>query len=275
MPELPEVEVIRRGLVRELAGKRFTAVKVGTLSLRRQSTREDLKTWTVGRRIQSLSRRGKYLLFHLEGGAILLVHLGMTGRLLISPASRKPQAHVHVTFRLENRLALHFQDVRRFGQILVYAPGQTPEPLALLGMEPLARSVTPRLLHTLTRGKRGPLKNFLIDGRVLAGIGNIYACEIMHAARLSPVMPVGCLSPSDCERLLRETRRILRQAIRRGGTTVSDFLNSRGETGLFRLDLQAYGREGAPCPGCGQPIARLTQAGRSTFFCPSCQRLRG
>jgi formamidopyrimidine-DNA glycosylase len=272
MPELPEVEVIRRGLAPRLTGRRFLAVTASGKALRRQSPLADLRAWVAGKRLLRLRRRGKYLLFLLEGGATLLIHLGMTGRLLLGPrAALTALPHVHLRFVLENGLELIFQDVRRFGQALVFPPGARLWPLEQVGREPLSAAVTPAWLAAQAKGRTRPLKNFLLDGRVLAGIGNIYACEILFAAGLHPETPAGRLSLSEWQRILRETRRILQRAIRRGGTTVNDYLNSRGETGLFQLDLMVYGRVGEPCRACGAPIRRLVLAGRSTFFCPVCQ----
>jgi formamidopyrimidine-DNA glycosylase len=270
MPELPEVEVIRRGLAPRLVGRRFLTVTVGDKRLRQASSPETLARWLPGRRLERLSRRGKYLVFALEGGVTLLIHLGMTGRLLMGvPRSHGP--HVHVFFTLEDGITLAFQDVRRFGQVLVFGPGEPLAPLEQVGREPFSRRVTPEWLADRARGRSQPLKNFLLDGRILAGIGNIYACEIMFAAGLHPATPAGALSLTDWARVLKETRRKLTRAIRQGGTTVNDFLNSHGETGLFQVELMVYGREGEPCKQCGKTIKRLVQAGRSTFFCPRCQ----
>lgn len=274
MPELPEVEVIRRGLAPYLRGRRILAVTVGEKRLRRESPAGELEEWLTGRNILNLERRGKYLIFRLEGGATLLIHLGMTGRLLLIPAPSPPMPHAHLTFHLAGGQDLVFQDVRRFGQALVFTPGVEPAPLAQVGREPFSRQVTPAWLAQETRGRSRSLKNFLMDGRVLAGIGNIYASEILFAARLHPAMPVGRLSLADWTRVLKETRRILKAAIAKGGTTVSDYLNSRGETGLFQLELLVYGREGEPCGRCGRPVARMAQGGRSTFFCTGCQKER-
>jgi formamidopyrimidine-DNA glycosylase len=273
MPELPEVEVIRRGLAPLLVGQRFLAVEASAKRLRQQSSIGELRRWVVGGRLEHLRRRGKYLLFDLEGGATLLIHLGMTGRLLAGPAPSPPLPHVHLRFRMEGGLDLLFQDVRRFGQVLVFPPGVEPAPLANVGMEPFARKVTPAWLLSQAQGRSRPIKNLLLDARVLAGIGNIYACEILFAVGLHPATPAGRLTLKDWERILTETRRILRHAIRKGGTTVSNYLNSRGETGLFQLELLVYGRVGEPCSRCGAPIERLVQAGRSSFFCPVCQKL--
>jgi formamidopyrimidine-DNA glycosylase len=275
MPELPEVEVIRQGLAPRLVGRRFLRVSAGEKSLRRQSSLKELQKWLVGRQLLDLTRRGKYLVFALEGGATLLVHLGMTGRLLLGSEAKPlpPLDHIHLVFQLSDGLELIYQDVRRFGQILVFPPGTAPAPLENVGREPFSREVTPQWLADQAQGRSRPIKNFLLDGRILAGIGNIYACEILFAARLHPATPVARLSIKDWGLVLKETRRILQEAIRQGGTTVSDYLNSQGEAGLFQVQLQVYGKAGEPCRRCGAPINRLVQAGRSSFFCPACQKL--
>lgn len=270
MPELPEVEVIRQELRQKLPGRRLIQVQLGEKPLRQSSPPEDLSRWLPGRRLQDLERQGKYLIFRFAGGVTLLIHLGMTGRLLLGapPSSR---SHLHAVFTWEGDLTLFFQDVRRFGQILVFPPGDSPAPLKNLGREPFSRQTTPRWLLKQARGRSRPIKNFLLDGRILAGLGNIYTCEALWAAGLHPATPAGRLTLTDWERLLREIRQVLRRAISRGGTTVSDYLNSCGQTGLFQLELAVYGRAGEPCKRCGQAIARLRQAGRSSFFCPRCQ----
>ncbi len=273
MTELPEVEVIRRGLAPRLVGQRFLAVTVSGKPLRQQSPLSELQAWLPGRQLIRLRRRGKYLLFVLEGGVTLLIHLGMTGRLLMGPhPDLTTLPHVHLKFTLENGLEVVFQDVRRFGQVLVFPPGKHVRPLDQVGREPFSRTVTPAWLAAQAEARTRPLKNFLLDGRVLAGIGNIYACEIMFAAGLHPEMPAGRLSLKEWEKVLKETRRILNKAIRRGGTTVINYLDSFGSTGLFQLDLMVYGRGGEPCRCCGAAIQRLVQAGRSTFYCPVCQK---
>ncbi len=275
MPELPEVEVVRLGLAPRLVGRRIIRIAAGEKSLRRQSPLPELLKWLQGRRLADLSRRGKYLVFALEGGVTLLVHLGMTGHLLLGSESKPlPELkHVHLVFHLDNGLELVYQDVRRFGQVLVFPPGATPAPLQEVGREPFSPEVTANWLADQARGRSRPIKNFLLDSHLLAGIGNIYACEILFAARLHPATPAGSLALTDWRRVLKETRRILTEAIGQGGTTVSSYLNSQGEAGLFQVQLLVYGKEGEPCRRCGTPIKRLVQAGRSTFFCPKCQKL--
>jgi formamidopyrimidine-DNA glycosylase len=272
MPELPEVEVVRLGLAERLVGRRFLQVTAGEKSLRRQSSLKQLRHWLVGRRLENISRRGKYLIFALEGGATLLAHLGMTGHLLLGHQASVLD-HVHLIFQLEGGVNLIYQDVRRFGQVLVFPPGTPPPPLAEVGREPFSRGVTPKWLADQGAGRSRPVKNFLLDGRVMAGIGNIYACEILFAAGVHPASPAGLLTTGDWGRILRQTRRILKAAIRQGGTTVANYLNSQGEAGLFQVQLKVYGREAKPCSRCGALITRLVQAGRSSFYCPGCQKL--
>jgi len=274
MPELPEVEVVRLGLAPRLVERRFVGVTVGGKSLRRQSPLRELEHWLLGRKLTDLSRRGKYLVFALEGGVTLLVHLGMTGHLLLGSESKPlPQMdHIHLVFHLDNGLELIYQDIRRFGQVLVFPPGTPPSPLQEVGREPFSRDVTARWLADQARGRSRPIKNFLLDSRILAGLGNIYACEILFAAGLHPATPAGRLTLKDWGRILKDTRRILKEAIRQGGTTVSNYLNSHGEAGLFQVRLLVYRKEGEPCRRCGAPIARLVQSGRSSFFCPECQK---
>jgi formamidopyrimidine-DNA glycosylase len=272
MPELPEVEVIRRGLVPRLVGRRFLGVTVGEKRLRQQSPPQELRRWLSGRLLTKLRRRGKYLVFDLEGGVTLLIHLGMTGRLLVAEPPCPALPHIHLKFQMEGGLELLYQDVRRFGQVLVFPPGVAPGPLAAVGVEPFSRKLTAAWLFDQARGRSRPLKNFLLDARLVAGIGNIYACEILFAAGLHPATPVNRLTLADWDRVLTETRRILKHSIAKGGTTVSDYLNSRGETGWFQLELLVYGRSSEPCARCGTPISRMVQAGRSSFYCPKCQK---
>jgi formamidopyrimidine-DNA glycosylase len=274
MPELPEVEVIRRGLAPLLVGRRFIAVTAGAKRLRQQSPLSQLRRWLPGRLIEKIRRRGKYLRFDLEGGVTLLIHLGMTGRLFTASPPCPALNHVHLKFKVEGGLELLYQDVRRFGQVLVFPPGVPLVPLAAVGVEPFSRKLTPDWLLTVAQGRSRPLKNFLLDARLVAGIGNIYACEILFATGLHPATEVRRLTLSDWDRVLAATRRILKHAISKGGTTVSDYLNNRGETGLFQLELRVYGRAGEPCCRCGAPLNRLVQAGRSSFFCPQCQKIK-
>jgi formamidopyrimidine-DNA glycosylase len=166
---------------------------------------------------------------------------------------------------------LVYQDVRRFGQVLVYPPGVKPPALEQVGLEPWSRRLTPAWLAQKTAKLKRPIKNFLLDGRIIAGIGNIYASEALFEIRLHPQTPVGQISPETWAALIKAIRRILKRAIQAGGTTIANFQDCEGQSGLFAVQLKVYGRAGEPCPVCGTPIERLVMAGRSTFFCPRCQ----
>jgi formamidopyrimidine-DNA glycosylase len=270
LPELPEVEVIRRGLAAKLVGETIVQVVRGDKRLRRQSDPAALEA-VVGQMVTGLARRGKYLLIHLEQGQTLVVHLGMTGRLFFQTDTCPALPHVHLVFSLKSGHKLVYQDVRRFGQILLYPPRVAPEVLEQVGLEPWSRRLTPAWLHQKTARLKRPIKNFLLDGRIIAGIGNIYASEALFETRLHPQTQVGEISLETWAQLIRAIRRILSRAIAAGGTTISHFADCEGQSGLFAVQLKVYGRAGEPCPVCGTAIERLVMAGRSTFFCPCCQ----
>ncbi len=270
MPELPEVEVIRRGLAKKLIGQTFREVCRNDQRLRRQSEAPAL-AGLVGRTVSRLTRRGKYLLIHLDDGQTFLVHLGMTGRLFLLPAACPLPSHVHLLLECQSGQRLIYQDVRRFGQLILYPAGVTPAELRQVGLEPWSRRLTPEWLAQKSAGRTRPIKNFLLDGRFIAGIGNIYASEILFAVGLHPQKPVGQISLMEWAAVLQACRRILARAIRAGGTTIANFADCEGQAGLFALQLQVYGRAGEPCPVCGTSIERLVLAGRSTFWCPRCQ----
>lgn len=270
MPELPEVEVIRRGLAKKLIGQTFTGIKRNDKRLRRQSEAAVLAD-LIGRTVRRLTRRGKYLLIHLDNCQTLLVHLGMTGRLYFLPGTCPLPSHSHLLLECHSGQRLVYQDVRRFGQIVLYPAGVTPSELQQVGLEPWSRRLTPAWLAQKSARLTRPIKNFLLDGRIIAGIGNIYASEILFAVGLHPQKPVGQLNLAEWGRVLQACRRILSRAIRAGGTTIANFTDCEGQAGLFAVQLQVYGRAAEPCPVCGTAIQRLVMAGRSTFFCPTCQ----
>lgn len=270
MPELPEVEVIRRRLAPKIQGARIQEVWAGDKKLRRQLTPAECGQLR-GRIITAVTRRGKYLFLHFEDQSRLLIHLGMTGRLLLQGDSCQTLPHVHFRLQLADGRALIFQDIRRFGQLIFYPAGVEPEILQHLGPEPFDPNLTPELLAAQAAGHRRPIKNFLLDSRYLAGLGNIYACETLFATGLNPRTPATALSVADWARLLQETRRILTEAIAAGGTTVANYVDCEGQTGWFAVQLKVYGRAGEPCGRCGAAIIREVMAGRSTFYCPVCQ----
>jgi formamidopyrimidine-DNA glycosylase len=274
MPELPEVETIRRGLSRKLVGQRIVSVEVRERRLRRPIDPKALEEGLSGRRIEALSRRAKYLILHLEGGKLLLMHLGMSGRILLRPAFSPFEPHVHVVFGLQNGLELWFQDARRFGLLDVLNASHLAEDQRFsgLGVEPLSRACTGRYFYDRSRGLRKPVKNFLMDARQVAGVGNIYANEALFLAGIRPPRPAGSLSLRSWEKLAASLRQVLRDAIRQGGTTLRDFRDADGESGYFQVFLRVYDRAGEACRSCGRIVRRVVLAGRSSFYCPRCQR---
>ena len=274
MPELPEVEVIKRGLVLHLPGRKVLEIVTGNRKLRQPMPRKNLQEFIQGARIKSVDRRAKFLLLTMHNGAVLIIHLGMTGRLGIFPADSPRAKHDHLRLQLNNGMQLRFNDIRRFGLIEVIPPGKglANTMLSNIGPEPFGQEFNPRYLRQLAADKNRPIKNFLMDSRVVAGIGNIYACEILFHAGLNPAKKISTLSINEWENIVAGTHHVLTKAIDSGGTTISDFVNASGKSGYFQLELRTYGRQGKPCKNCSTPIARKTMAGRSTFFCPECQK---
>lgn len=274
MPELPEVETVRRTVLPRVKGLRIDTAKVRETRLRAAVNKKRLASFTEGRRIVDVRRRAKYLLFDLEGGGVLLVHLGMTGRLRFVKSGEPAAKHDHVLFALSNGLEMRFNDARRFGMVEAFARSDEARHKSLvhLGLEPLSDELTPRRFAELAKGSTKPIKNFLMDGTKVVGIGNIYACEALHLARIHPLKAAGKLDKKKWEILTREVRATLEGAIGKGGTTLRDFVDAEGVTGSYATRLVCYGREGEACD-CGRGrIQRIVTAGRSTFFCRSCQR---
>jgi formamidopyrimidine-DNA glycosylase len=271
MPELPEVETIARALGARLAGRRITALEQRRPDLRFPLPPQ-LDSRLIGRRVLGVSRRAKYILAGLDDGQTLLLHLGMSGRLLFDgpPAG----AHEHLTFGFDDGTRLRFVDPRRFGMLdLTATAGLEHHPrLAGLGLEPLDPGFTGEALGAVLAGRRSPLKSALMDQRLVVGVGNIYACESLHRARLSPRRTAGFLRPVQAERLAAAIRTVLNEAIAAGGSSLRDYVQTDGELGFFQDRFTVYGRAGLPCPVCGQPVQRLVQANRTTFWCRRCQR---
>lgn len=270
MPELPEVETTRRGLAPHLLGRTVVGLEVRQPRLRWPLPAE-LRETLPGQRILDVERRAKYLLVHTEPGSALL-HLGMSGSLRVLPASTPAGAHDHVDWRLDSGHVLRFTDPRRFGSQLWQPRGQTHPLLAGLGPEPLSDAFDGDLLWARSRGRKAAVKLLLMDQAVVVGVGNIYASEALFAAGIHPKRPAGSISRERYARLADEVKRILAYAIRRGGTTLRDFISPDGLPGYFEQELFAYGREGEPCRVCGTPIRAIVLGQRSTFFCPRCQR---
>lgn len=274
MPELPEVEVLRRSLEPRIRGKRVEAVRVWSRALREPVNGPSLRRRLVGRRVLEADRRAKYLLLHAEGDSTLVVHLGMSGRLTLVEADEARQAHEHVGIYLDSGERLRFRDPRRFGLVLALPTGSLnlDRHFRHLGIEPLEPVFSGQALAERAKGRRGPVKSFLMDARIAVGVGNIYASEALFDAGIHPRRSVGRMSTATWRRLADSVKRTLEQAIDQGGTTLNDFTDSGGREGYFQVSLAVYDRSGQACPRCGAVIRQIVQSGRSTYYCPRCQR---
>jgi formamidopyrimidine-DNA glycosylase len=297
MPELPEVETIRRQLEPVVVGRRIGSAEVLDERWTRPLPPRDVERALRGRVIEAVERRGKYLLLRLDGGRALAMHLRMTGNLLLrlprpdgdqavadlmktdsdgAPRlheSRPEPRHLRARLLLEDGSELLFVDARRFGHAVVLEGAELHEYFATrLGVEPLSEELTAAEIARLAAGRRAPLKSFLLNQLGIAGIGNIYADEALHRAELHPLSPAGSLKPEDCERLRLGIVEALETGLSAGGASVDDYRDARGGRGTMQDEFLVHTREGKPCPRCGAEIRRIVVAGRSTYFCPSCQR---
>ncbi|MBI2877189.1 MAG: bifunctional DNA-formamidopyrimidine glycosylase/DNA-(apurinic or apyrimidinic site) lyase [Candidatus Tectomicrobia bacterium] len=270
MPELPEVETIVRGLQGGLIGQSIREVIVPRPEMVGDASA--FVSQLRGRSIQEVQRRGKFILLRLEGLSFL-VHLGMTGRLLLDPEGGSIDRHTHLILLLEGGGQLCYHDPRRFGRLHLIETQQEGSLLCLqrLGPEPLEPDFTPQVLAQRVAASGRAIKELLLDQHQIAGIGNIYASEILHQARLHPLWRARALRPAQVRKLHRAIQEVLSRAIAHRGTTISDYLDASGDRGGFQALLQVYGREGDPCHRCRARIQRIVQGQRSTFFCPRCQ----
>jgi formamidopyrimidine-DNA glycosylase len=274
MPELPEVETVRRLIAPQSVGhtikdvvlRDFAAVLEGPDGV-------DPRGTLIGATITGVERRGKYLLVSLDSGLWVVVHLRMTGRLLLRPTGSPPVRFEHIAIMLDDGYDLRFGDQRKFGRVRVSLPNEVAALSRRLGPEPFDRRLTGRALHVALARRPGKIKQVLLDQALLAGLGNIYVDEALHRARIHPEQPARTLTLGDATRLLGAIRHVLRVGLQNKGTTFSTFENPYGEAGSNAAALQVYGkgRSGAPCPRCGTPLKRLTVGGRGTSFCPRCQ----
>ena len=275
MPDLPEVEVSRLGLLPHVHGQRIVSAEFRVPKLRHELPAA-LAGRLAGVRIDALSRRGKYLLFDCEsgnGGGWLILHLGMSGSLRLVLPGTPPQKHDHIDLVFAQTV-LRFRDPRRFGALL-WHDGRAVENhplLAVLGIEPLSAQFTGDWLFSATRERSTPIKPFLMDSHRIVGIGNIYASESLFLAGVSPLRAAGSLSRQRCQRLAEAIRHTLQKSIASGGSSVRDYVHSDGGAGSFQLHCAVYDRAGDACPHCQRPIRKARQAGRSSFYCPHCQR---
>lgn len=282
MPELPEVETIRRGLLPVLEG-----AVIAKLTLRRAGLRwpfpTDMAKIVSGARVTLLRRRAKYILADLDNRHTLLFHMGMSGRILIEGASpdarvfdhTTPAKHDHALFDMQNGARITFNDARRFGMLDLFATeAEAAQPLlAKLGPEPLGNDLNAAWLADRFAGRKSSIKTALLDQRIIAGLGNIYVSEALWRARIHPATPTGALGLAQIETLIRHIRDVLDEAIAAGGSSLRDYRQTDGELGYFQHGFAVYDRADSPCakPGCTGQIARITQAGRSSYFCPVCQ----
>ena len=281
MPELPEVETVRRGLARAMEGRRIDGVRVARRDLRRPLP-PDFEERLTGRTVTAVGRRAKYLTIDLDDGGVLLAHLGMSGRMIVDDngpdgtGSHRLAGHEHVTFVLGNRTFVRFADPRRFGMMDWVAEGRLSDhPLiAHLGPEPTGADFDGDRLWALLEGKRTPIKAALLDQRVVAGLGNIYVCESLFESGISPRRLSANVGPARADRLARAIRETLASAIDAGGSSLRDHVAPDGELGYFQHRFKVYGREGEQCPGCdcGGAVRRIVQSGRSSFYCAARQR---
>ncbi|MBU6226602.1 MAG: bifunctional DNA-formamidopyrimidine glycosylase/DNA-(apurinic or apyrimidinic site) lyase [Acidobacteria bacterium] len=280
MPELPEVETVRRSLDAAVVGSRVTRVDIGRLRSVRRTGPEVVRAGLLGETFTTTHRRGKYLFFDLANGNSMMVHLRMSGRLLLAAPDSPREAHTHVALLLERSGAdpteLRFVDPRTFGEVVVFNPDDDLVPeVGRLGLDPLVDDFGFEAFRDAVAGRRRGLKAVLLDQAIIAGIGNIYADEIMHRARLRWDRRVDALATAQLKLLHRMTVEVLREAVAAGGSTLSDtqYVDALGREGIFQTEHRVYAREGERCITCGRGIIRrVTGAGRSTHFCPVCQR---
>ncbi len=277
MPELPEVEVTRQGLLPHLLMRRVVDVTWSDKRLRLPIPRDLLQEHIPGNRITALDRRAKYLLIRMQDTTVLIFHLGMTGKLGMFPAGSVAAVHDHLRLGLDNDMELRFNDVRRFGSITVWPAEEAALQEAAFnsskGVEPLGPEFTPENLARLARRRSMPIKSFLMHAGIIAGVGNIYANETLFAAGIHPQTRASSLSTAQWQKIADCCPRILTRAIKAGGSTISDFLGASGQPGYFQLQLAVYGKKGERCPECGTEITKETVGGRATFFCSACQPL--
>lgn len=292
MPELPEVETVRRGLAPTMEGVVITRADVNRPDLRWPFPL-NMASRLTGQRVERLRRRSKYILADLSSGESLLIHLGMSGRMLVSvdPSDRafadeklgrfvhdhpNPEKHDHVIFHMANGARITFNDPRRFGamDLMATATAEQHKLLAVLGPEPLGNDFNETHLIAALKGRNMPIKSALLDQRIIAGLGNIYVCETLYRAGIHPARKAGRISASRVAGLVPIIRDVLSDAIKAGGSSLRDFRQADGELGYFQHSFDVYGRENAPCrtPDCGHVIRRIVQSGRSSFYCGQCQR---
>jgi formamidopyrimidine-DNA glycosylase len=268
MPELPEVETIKNELLPHVLTRTITGVEIFWDKMVRQPSLAEFKHRVIGKKITGLSRRGKYLFFHLEDDGILVMHMKMTGSLLVDPPDDRFSRAV---FHLDNGSTVHFWDPRKFG--VMWLAGDETAVEAMLGPEPLDDIFTTAVLARLLKNRTAPVKAIILDQSFIAGIGNMYADEALFEARIHPLKPAGRLSASEIKRLHRAIRYVLRRALDKGGASVRNYIRPGGAPGTAHDEFIVAHGVGKYCPDCGGPIERIVVRGRGTYICPRCQRL--
>jgi len=274
MPELPEVETIRRGLESILLERVIQRVEVGEKDLRWPIPTKEFKRHVVGQKIVALERRAKYLIWRLANDVRVVIHLGMSGQLGIFSPKAPRTKHTHVIFHLSNGQQIRFRDPRRFGLVDVVSPQaiESYERFRHLGPEPLSDDFSASYLHERASKSKRNIKSLLMDASVVVGLGNIYVSEALFYAGILPQRLSASLSKVEARKLKTAIAHVLKKAIAKGGTTLNDYRNAQGEPGLFQLRLAVYGREDEPCIKCEQRIVKAVIGGRSSFFCEKCQK---
>lgn len=270
MPELPEVETTRRGLLPRLKGKTLKQIMVRDARLR-WPVPNDLNAQLAGRTLRNITRRGKYLIFDF-GELFQLVHLGMSGSLRFVEVHEPAMAHDHVDWLFSGNQTLRLRDPRRFGAVLLTHDPASHPLLSHLGPEPLDAAFTGDVLYAASRGRKTAVKNLIMDSRVVVGVGNIYASESLFRAGIRPGRAAGRLTRPDCERLAAAIKTTLQNAVNAGGSSLRDYVSTDGELGYFQLHTKVYDRAGLPCKVCGTPIQKRVIGQRSSFYCPACQK---
>jgi formamidopyrimidine-DNA glycosylase len=274
MPELPEVETVCRGLAKSLKGKRMTEVEQHRKDLRTPLPK-NMGARLKGQKVTDIKRRAKYIEVFLDGGEVLLMHLGMSGRMAVTSGPVKAEKHDHLVFHFNDGTCVRFNDARRFGCCDLVGAEDLPRHkwLRHLGIEPLGKELTPDWLREKFKGRKTSIKTALMDQRLIVGVGNIYASEALFYAGISPKRRAGSCKPAELAKLVPAIRKVLEAAIAAGGSSLRDYRQANGELGYFQHHFAVYGREGEACPGCSCDVAktggiqRITQGGRSTFYC--------
>lgn len=274
MPELPEVETICRTVEPKILNSRFVKIEQRNNNLR-NPVPEDLGAKIINKEIIKIDRRAKYMLVYFADGLVMIMHFGMSGKITFPNSDEQLQKHDHFIAELDNGLRMVYNDARRFGSINYMQDRDlaSHKYFVYLGPEPLSKKFDAKYLYEISRKRVMPIKNFIMDQKIVVGVGNIYAAEALFLTSIHPAVQAGKLSKKQCEEFVRNIKVTLEKAIIAGGSSISDYVNSDNESGYFQHEFQVYGRENKPCYRCANPIERITQAGRSSFYCSKCQPL--